>query len=463
MTLREYLLSLRKNWLVIGALTMLGTIAGFGYAQLQPEIYRAQSSVVVVPTRGDNTSELVQGSNYVQSLVQTYAFVATSPSVLNPVIDDLNLETSPQSLAGTIIVESPLNTVVLNIGVVSRDPEMAATIADAVAEELSSAVRGLSPQNADDQPAVRLELVSPARVPGFPISPNVRLLTLVGALAGLAAGVMVALLRRLLATRLNGDADITALTDTAILGDVAQLPAGRTLPAAIRSDPSGSSAEAVRSIVANLRFANVDGHAKVILFTSGQSGEGKSSASVSVAQIMAEQGAKTLLVDADLRRASVDSYTQLEGSVGLTTVLLGDVSLEDAVQPWGNDNLHILTSGALPPNPAQLFTSDHLRDFVHMVRSTYDYVVFDSAPVLAVSDPLFLAPVVDGIVIVSRSRVTKRDTLMRTIAALETTRVPILGIILNGVKRAKNTSPYYRAEEKKKSLFSRPIEAQPRS
>lgn len=450
MTLRDYVISLRKNWLIIVALTVLGAIAGYGYAQLQPELYRSQASVMVVPARGDNTSELVQGSNYVANLVQTYAVVATSPTVLNPVIEELGLETSAQSLAGAITVESPLNTVVLNIAVVTRDPELARDVADAVANELSSAVRQLSPQNAEDQPSVRVETISPARVPGFPISPNVRLLTLLGALGGLVVGVAFALLRRLLATRLIGASDISALTDMAVLGNVEQLSSGRSLPGAIRSDPTGASAEAVRSIVANLRFANVDGNAKVLLFTSGMSGEGKSSVSVSVAQILAEQGSRVLLVDADLRRASVDTYTQLEGSVGLTTVLLGDVSLEDAVQPWGSDRLDILTSGALPPNPVQLLTSDHLREFVQSVRDRYDCVILDSAPVLAVSDPLWLAPVVDGIVVVARSRVTKRDTLMRTLAALETTRVPILGIILNGVKRAKNTSPYYRAEEKRR-------------
>lgn len=449
MTLHEYLLSVRKSWLVIVALTLLGAIGGYFYAQLQPDIYRSQASVMVIPARGDNTSELVQGSNYVQNLVQTYAVVATSPTVLNPVIEELGLETSPQTLAGTITVESPLNTVVLDIAVVSRDPELAKDVADAVARELAVAVRQLSPQNAEDQPAVRIETISQAKVSQFPVSPNVRLLTALGAIAGLAAGIVFALLRRLLATRLTGPADVAALTDTAILGEVAQTSAGKALPAAIRADPAGSDAEAVRSIVANLRFANVDGRNQVLLITSGMSGEGKSSVGVSIAQIMAEQGAKVLLVDADLRRASVATYTQLEGSVGLTTVLIGDISAQDAVQPWGSDGLDILTSGVLPPNPGQLLTSDHLREFVQAARESYDHIIVDSAPVLAVSDPLWLAPIVDGIIIVVRSRVTKRDMLMRTISALETTRTPILGIVLNGMKRVKNSSPYYRAEEKK--------------
>jgi capsular exopolysaccharide synthesis family protein len=453
-TLREYLLSLRKNWLVILTLTILGGLAGYGYAQLQPEIYKSQSTVMVIPARGDSTTELVQGSNYVESLVQTYAVVATSPAVLNPVIQDLGLETSPQSLAGTITVESPLNTVVLDISVVSEDPELAKSVADAVATELAASVGQLSPQNAQEQPAVRIETIAPAKVAQSPVSPNVGTMTIGGALVGLAAGIAFALLRRLLATRLTGSTDIAALTDTAVLGEVAKSAQNRPLALTVRADPTGSAAESIRSIVANLRFANVDAQTKVLLITSGMSGEGKSSVALAVAQIMAEQGARVLLVDADLRRASIADYTQLEGTVGLTTVLLGDVTVREAVQPWGNDGLDILTSGILPPNPGQLLTSDHLRQFVQSVRDAYDCVIIDSPPVLAVSDPLWLAPVADGIVVVTRSRVTKRDTLLRTVAALETTRVPILGIVLNGVKRVKNNSPYYRAEEKKRAFGS---------
>lgn len=459
MTLRDYLLSLKKYWLVIVALTVLGAGAGYLYAQSQPEVFRSRATVMVIPARGDNTSELVQGSNYVQNLVQTYAVVATSPTVLTPVIRDLDLDVTPQALASTITVEAPLNTVVLQIAVVSTQPEFAKRIADAVAAELAQAVRDLSPQNADDQPAVRVETISPARLPQFPIGPNVRMLTLAGALVGLAAGVVFALLRRLLATRLSGSGDVAAVTETPILGDVAQSSAGRTLAATIRTDAGSSTAESVRSLVANLRFANVDGHTQVLLMTSGASGEGKSSVALAVALIMAEQGAKVLLVDADLRRASVARYTQLEGAVGLTTVLLGDVTREEAVQRWGEDRLDILASGVLPPNPGQLLTSDHLRTFVQEAREAYDTVIIDSPPVLAVSDPLWLAPVVDGIVVVARARVTKREALRRTISALETSRVPILGIVVNGVKRARNTSPYYRAEERKRTFGWNPIPA----
>lgn len=444
MTLREYVASLRKNWIVIVALALLGALAGYAYGQTQPDLYRSQSSVMVIPARGDNTSELVQGSNYVQNLVQTYAVVATSPTVLTPVIRSLGLDTTPQALAGTISVESPLNTVVLNISVVARDPRSAQQIADAVATELAAEVQDLSPQNADNKPAVRVQTIAPAKTPTAPFAPNVRLFVVVGLAAGFVLGIVYALLRRLLATRLVTRADIAAQTETPLLGELYQAGAGASLAAVVRTTPRGSVTESVRNIVANLRFANVDDVAKVILVTSATSGEGKSSVSVAVSEIMAEQGARVLLIDADLRRASIAGLTGLEGAVGLTTVLLRDIAIADAVQEW-QPHLDVLTSGVLPPNPVQLLTSEHLRSVVEWARTEYDYVVIDSAPVLAVSDPLWLAPATDGIVVVTRARMTKRDDLARTLTTLEATRERIIGIVLNGAKPV-DLGPYYEKE-----------------
>lgn len=446
LTLRDYLIALRKGWLLVVAFAIVGAGVAYAYAQAQPEIYRSQSSVIVIPAQADNTSELVQGSNYVQNLVATYTVVATSPKVLGPVIDSLDLEVSPQGLAQTVTVENPLNTTVLTIAVVSRDPAMAQKIADAVADELATAVRELSPQNTDEQPAVRIDMITPAQQAAFPISPNTRNLVLFGGVLGLLLGVAVAVLRSLLATRLTSQKDLSGVTDVDVIGEVPSSSTGKPLPLAIRTEPTGSIAEAVRGVAANLRFANVDGNVRVIMLTSTMPGEGKTSLSVSLAQILAEQGSRVLLIDADLRRASIAEYTQLEESVGLTTVLLGDVVLDDAMQSWGPDGLKVLTSGVLPPNPGQLLNSEHLKDLFQNARDSYDYVIVDTPPVLTVSDALWLAPVVDGILIVTRERVTKRDLVRRTVEALEPTRVPIMGIIFNGVHPSRSSDAYYRHE-----------------
>ncbi|WP_394280179.1 polysaccharide biosynthesis tyrosine autokinase [Microbacterium sp.] len=442
MSLNDYFLALRKQWLVIIALALIGAAIGYGYAQTQPNVYRSQAAVVVLPARGDSTAELVQGSNYVQSLVRTYTLIATSPVVLEPVIDRLELTITPRALAGQVVVETPLDSTVLNIAVTGRSPAGTTAIANEIATELAEAVKDLSPQTTGSGPAVRIETISPAAEPRVPIAPNTRLFIVVGALAGLAIGMVYAWLRRLLATRLQSREDVAGVTETPVLGEVTSVAHGSTLPDAVRRAETGLAAESIRGVAAGLRFANVDGDTSVILITSATSNEGKSSVALSTALILAEQGQRVLLIDADLRRGSIAEMTGLEGGVGVTTILVGDIEFADAIQHWGTSNLSVLPSGAIPPNPGQLLTSDHLRQLVADARERFDVVVIDSTPVLAVSDPLWLAPVVDGILVVARYRFTKRHSLRRTLDELESTRVRILGIVLNAVKRV-DSSPYY--------------------
>ncbi|MEW2012583.1 MULTISPECIES: polysaccharide biosynthesis tyrosine autokinase [Microbacterium] len=442
MSLNDYFLALRKQWFVIVVLVLLGSGIGYGYAETQPNVYRAQASVVVLPARGDSTAELVQGSNYVQSLVQTYALVATSPVVLQPVIDRLDLAITPRALSRQVVVDTPLDSAVLDISVTGGTPSGPVAIANAIAFELADAVESLSPQTSDSASAVRIETISPATESRIPIAPNSRLLILTGALAGLALGMVYAWLRRLLATRLQSREDVASVTETPVLGEVTGVTHGSTLPDAVRRSETGLAAESIRGVAAGLRFANVDGDTSVILITSATSSEGKSSVALSTALILAEQGQRVLLIDADLRRGSIAKMTGLEGGVGVTTILVGDIEFADAVQHWATSNLSVLASGAIPPNPGQLLTSDHLRQLVDDARVRFDVVVIDSPPVLAVSDPLWLAPVVDGILVVARYRYTKRQALRRTLDELESTRTRILGVVLNGVRRV-DSSPYY--------------------
>lgn len=455
MTFHNFVLAIRKNWIVIVVLGVLGALAGLIYATAQPDTYRAQSSVVIVPARGDSTSELVQGSNYVSGLVATYTVVATSPVVLDRVIADLDLDTSAQALSKSISVESPLDTAVLQISVTGSDAAAVTRIANSVAEELATAVEGLSPQTTASGPAVRVELIKSATEPRVPIAPNTRLLIALGALTGLAAGFVFAIARRLLATRVASRADIAEITDVPVLGEIYSAKGASSVPAAIRASSTGSVAESVRGIAAALRFANLDGEKRVILVTSPEAGEGKSSVSMSLALVIAEQGNRVLVIDADLRRGSIAALTGLEQGVGLTTTLLGDVTPEQAIQTWGVENLNVMTSGQTPPNPGQILASDQVHRLLSAARDDFDVVIVDSPPVLAVSDALWLAPAVDGIIVVARYRRTRRDALVQTLADLEATRTRILGIVLNDARRV-NTSPYYDHAESSPSSRRRP-------
>lgn len=439
MTLHEYAMALLKHWLVIVVLALLGVGAGYGISQLMDERFRAETTVMIIPARGDNTSELVQGSSYVQSLVETYTVLTRSPVVLEPVIERLGLRESAAALASRMDVDAPLDTVVIEIGVSDATGADAAEAADAIAAEFAIAVADTSPRGADGEPAVRVSVIAPARIPTVPFAPNTRLNMMLGAGVGIVTGVLIALALRRFGGRVSDVEDLHDATAAPVLGAIGRA-GSQGVVVAIREHPSGRIAETVRQTAAALKFIDMDAEHQVLVVTSAAAGEGKSSTSLGLALTLAEVGSRVLLIEADLRRPSIAVQTGLEGAVGLTTVLVGDATLGDATQAWGHERLHVLPSGPKPPDPARLLTSNRLRSLFELARSSYDLIIVDSPPVLAVSDALWLAAVSDASILVVRAEKSRRDRIRKALAAMDGTPAPVLGIVLNNAALPK--SPY---------------------
>lgn len=461
MTIQDYLDALRRYWLVIVLLALLGGGAAFGYARTLPAEYSSTAAVMVVPQRGENTNELVQGSSYVQNLVQTYAVLAASPMVLSPVIDELGLDETPTRLASRVSVVNTLNTVVIEISVTDTDPEQAQRIVAQITDSLTDAVTQVSPKDAANEPAVRLTTIAPARMPQAPIGPNTRLITLIGIALGLGVGVVFALVRRFLRTLIGERDDIVAVTDAPVIGEIVAWRSGDSVVSTMLVNRDSRTAESFRALAANLKYVAVDRDLRVVMVTSSAPHEGKSSISIGLAASLAESGNRVLLIDADLRRSSVATQMQLEGAVGLTSILVGDVSFEHAVQHSEPLNVDLIAGGALAPNPGQLIMSKRLTDVVAKARAEYEYVIIDSAPTLAVSDALWLANLTDGVLVVARAGKTRRKQVVAVLRALKSTRKDVVGVVLNAVKRTER-SPYYTAEPSRRSrLWPRKSEAVP--
>jgi succinoglycan biosynthesis transport protein ExoP len=215
------------------------------------------------------------------------------------------------------------------------------------------------------------------------------------------------------------------------------------------SDPNGSPAESFRQLRTNLQFLRIPGDlgggykgAHVVAVTSSVSDEGKSTVAANLAQALAETGARVLLLDADLRRPTVADIMHIEGSVGLTTVLVDQAVVADVVQEWGTAGLHVLPSGSVPPNPAELLGSPAMRRLMADLRSDYDYVLLDTAPVLPVADASVLSALVDGMVVVARAGRVRRRQLAQTQQDLGQVSATVLGVVLNGVRREEETYSY---------------------
>lgn len=447
MNIHDYIGTIRKNWLVVVVLALVGAGAGYGYAQTMPDMYRSTARAYASTVTGETTGELVQGSTYVQGLVQSYATMATTPYVLEPVIDDLGLDMSTTELARSVSVDTPLNTVIIDISVTSGDPAEARSIASGVARSLAEAVASISTRGEEADSPVELTIISPATAPLAPYSPDTRMIVAIGAAIGLLLGLAWAVLRELIDTRIRSQKDIEIATDSPVLAEIGRGPRDKGLAQTIRATPNGPTAESFRGLCMNLAFADVDKPVSAVVVTSAMPGEGKSSVSLGLALALAESVDRVLLIDADLRKPSVADHTGLDGSVGLTSVLLGTATIEEAVQQWGAPGLDILVAGTIPPNPNQLLASDTMRATLAELKKRYDFVVIDTSPLIPVTDPLWLVHETDGAIVVARNRKTRRQELSKAMATLGSVGARVLGVVSNDAKGA-NRATYYTQSEK---------------
>jgi capsular exopolysaccharide synthesis family protein len=183
-----------------------------------------------------------------------------------------------------------------------------------------------------------------------------------------------------------------------------------------------------------MRLSTTSRESKVIAVTSCQPAEGKSTVSVNMAAVLAQGGKKVALVDTDMRRPSVYKRLRLEGGKGLSEVLTGYFTLDEVTQTHETlTTLDVIPSGTVPPLPADLLASDQMTEVVRQLRERYDYVIFDTPPVLSVTDPAIVAAQADGMVLVIRQGYCTRRMLARAAEILRELNVKVYGFVFNGV------------------------------
>ncbi|WP_170037210.1 polysaccharide biosynthesis tyrosine autokinase [Georgenia soli] len=435
MELNEYISILRKRWISVAIIALATLAATAAVTLLMTPKYSASNRMFFAVEAGDSVSDLAQGSTFTERQMTSYAEVATSPLVLEPVIEDLGLSVTTAGLADALTVTVPPETVILEITATDQNPELAAEIANAVAEELTVAVGDLSPARQDGTEAVRATVTSPAVAPTEPSSPNVTRNLALGLVLGLMLGVGVALLREMLDTKVRNERDINTVTETSVIGTVGFDPAGVEQPVFMYDDPTGQRAEAVRRLRTNLQFVDLADRPGSIVVTSSVPGEGKSTTAINLAVALADSGARVVLVDADLRRPSIADYMGLEGRVGLTTVLIGRAEIGDVVHPWRDTSLDILPSGQIPPNPSELLGSRAMATLLGTLTQSYDMVLIDSPPLLPVTDAAVLTKLAGGALVVAGADRIHKAQLAESLDNLENVDARVLGIVLNKVEQ----------------------------
>jgi len=208
------------------------------------------------------------------------------------------------------------------------------------------------------------------------------------------------------------------------------------------SDSKSPISEQFRTIRTNIQFSTVDQEVRTLMVTSSGPGEGKSTTTANLAVVFAQQGKKVLLVDADMRKPTVHYTFNQINTYGLTSVLTRQMSLEQAVRESDDENLAILTSGPIPPNPAELLSSRAMEHFFTSALELFDIVVFDTPPLLAVTDAQILANKCEGTILVVSSGKTEKEQLLKAKNLLDTAQSKLLGVVLNN-KKVKNSNQYY--------------------
>ena len=449
MDLHEYLTALRTRWVAIVLLALVGGVSGYVYSSTLPNQYRATSSVFLSAGEGSTTSELVQGSTFTQSLVQSYASLATQPIVLEPVIRELGLNESSAGLASSITADAPLNTVLIEISATETSAAKAAQIANAVTASLAEAAKTTSPTASNGKPSITMTLVARAQVPAGPVAPNKRLLIVTGAVLGLIAGVLYALGRALLDTRLRGERDVKRSGAGPLIGSVPRWNRADPRGLAMVAAPHGGAADGYRRIRANLEFADVDDGISSLMVTSALPGEGKTTTTINLALAIAERERRVLIIDADLHRPAIAEYCGIEGAVGLTTVLVGAADVHSAIRKW-SERVDILPSGVCPANPNQVLASKSMAKLVAALKKEYDVVIIDTPPVLPTADGLTVAHLVDAVLLVALYNSTRRGQLLRAYSALADVKASIIGVVLNNSPRSRTASYHYAKDSQPK-------------
>ena len=209
------------------------------------------------------------------------------------------------------------------------------------------------------------------------------------------------------------------------------------------NDPKSVISEQYRAIRTNIEYSNVDQNTKTILVTSSDKNEGKTTTVSNLAVSFANLNKKVLLIDCDLRNASIHKMFKLNNIYGLTDILAKDRAVDKCIQETELKNLYVLTAGAIPPNPAEILSSEKMKNLIEDLKNIYDYIFIDTPPIGLVTDAGVLSSFIDGVVLVVKSESVEKKYLEETKKKLDAVDARILGAILNSYKSEQKDYNYY--------------------
>ncbi len=465
MTLRDYASVVwRRKWIVIIP-ALLTTLVAIALSVAQTPMYRASAEVLV--KMPPNAYSLSSTGDVLSPRMVENELQAANGSALKADVREV-VGSEP-----TLSVSVSEGSDVFTFTATSSDPDTAAlaantyaqtyidqqrqilideyaTRAEVVQEQLAAIERGESDSTRQTEYEFELEdlavstelartggseLIDEATAPSQPYEPNTSRTAVLALVVGVLIGLGAAFLIDYLDTSIRDDDDLVRATGLPVLASVPLLP-GKQLPDArhltSRDQPSSPSAEAFRGLHTSLRFMALERPIRTLLVTSARPAEGKTTVATNLAYTAARSGDRVLLIDCDLRKPQAHLFFALPNEIGFTSVLLGEATIRQVAHLVKDaDALAVVTAGPQPPNPSELLAGERTQESLERLSESVDLIVLDSPPVLPVSDPVVLAPLVDGVVVVASANSTDRRQLGKSIERLAQVDAPMLGTVLN--------------------------------
>lgn len=428
-------------WIIVAAVLVLGLLFYVYASYFVTPLY--ESTVSMIGMNKTEAGSTISSSDYSasSSLLDTYAALIESRTVLSQVIENANLSYTTDELEKLISVDADSDTLILYVTVTCEDPEEAALIADEILnvapDIIVSIVEGIS-----------MSAVDSAVVSTSPSSPNVLKYTALGAALGLILSCGIIIVGEIFsANRTTVEENVRREFSLSVLSVIPELnqsgkkkkgviggQAGATNMGALCDKLDFASREAYKLLRTNLAFCiSGDQKCRIIGVTSSIRGEGKSTTAINLAYTLSQTGSRVCLVDCDMRLPTDASKLKLKGRPGLSNLVSGQTSSANVLMQKyraKDGQFFVLAAGDVPPNPAELLGSARMESVVQALANSFDYIILDLPPVTAVSDPLIASRLVQGLIVVVREDSYERKILTETVTQLKNVKANILGIVV---------------------------------
>ena len=457
--LKEFFKYLKRYlWLYVVILTAAISATYFYETNLKTPLYQSTAKVVLVqPEQDTNASSTLNGVNASQKLTQTYSEIAKSDLVLDQVIANLHLDTTPKELTKSLTVNPVEDTSILSISVKDRNPDQAAAIANQIAQVFNREIAQIYKLD-------NVSLLDEAKSNQTVVNNTTTRDLIIAAALSLFGVTALAFLIFYLDDTVKHTQDLERDFKTPLAGKIVDGSTKHSKHAkrkrnsvdqiisqelVVEDQPKSVVSESIKNLRTNLQFTSVDQGLKTIVLTSSNPSEGKSYIAANLAISFVQADKRVLLVDCDLRKGRLHQIFRLQNVKGYSNLLAGEINqYYNYIQKTNIKNLDLLTRGTCPPNPSELLSSKKNATLIERLKSNYDIIIFDGTPVTGLADSVVVSTLVDETLIVARDSFTTRAALQETKAALDKVDARIAGVVLNRVDRKGGKYYYYYGEKK---------------